>query len=114
MEGSWSLSHVPRWMTAKGKRATTVSRASLRALTFFQRRSMLWQMQLLCVSISLRTSIPRLMTSSNIISFVINKPSALFSAPPKTLDQLKLCAEQHLMAALPVDQSRQWLLVSHL
>ncbi|CCX08811.1 Similar to Oleic acid lipoxygenase; acc. no. Q8RNT4 [Pyronema omphalodes CBS 100304] len=47
------------------------------------------------------------------VSF-INKPSALFSAPPKTLNQLKLYTEQNLMAALSVDQPRQCLLMSHL
>lgn len=46
-------------------------------------------------------------------TFVPNKPSALCTAPPKTLDALKNYGEDELMAALPLQRPREWLLASH-
>ncbi|KAK0619383.1 lipoxygenase [Immersiella caudata] len=42
--------------------------------------------------------------------FVINKPPSLCSPPPATLDQLKGYKEPNLVAALPINRQRQWLL----
>ncbi|KAK0652821.1 lipoxygenase [Cercophora newfieldiana] len=42
--------------------------------------------------------------------FVINKPPSLCSPPPTTLDQLKDYKEYNLVAALPINRQRQWLL----
>ena len=42
--------------------------------------------------------------------FVINKPASLCSPPPTTLDQLKAFKEPDLVAALPINRQRQWLL----
>jgi hypothetical protein len=49
-------------------------------------------------------------------SFVINKPAALFSPPPASLDDLLGYNERNLIAALPVgpNNAREWLLSSHL
>lgn len=47
-------------------------------------------------------------------SFVINRPPALCSAPPTTLDALLAYDEPALMRALPVNRPREWLLASHL
>jgi hypothetical protein len=45
-------------------------------------------------------------------AFVIAKPPALCSAPPTTLDQLRGYKEQDLVAALPINRQRQWLLAA--
>lgn len=47
-------------------------------------------------------------------SFVIHKPSALFSPLPPTLAALQAYNEQDLIKALPVKNPREWLLASHL
>ncbi|KIW85085.1 hypothetical protein Z517_00473 [Fonsecaea pedrosoi CBS 271.37] len=46
-------------------------------------------------------------------SFVISKPSALFSPLPKSLDDLKTYEEEDLLAAYPIKHAREWLLASH-
>lgn len=43
-------------------------------------------------------------------TFVINKPASLCSPPPTTLDQLKAYKEPNLIASLPINRQRQWLL----
>src|SRR5690606_34766064 len=49
-------------------------------------------------------------------TFVAHKPPAIYSALPKSLEELQAYTEKKLLEALPVrDQcSRQWLLASHL
>lgn len=47
-------------------------------------------------------------------SFVINKPAALCQPLPTDIDKLKSYKESDLMAALPLDRAREWLLMSHL
>lgn len=46
-------------------------------------------------------------------AFVVNKPPALFKAPPKTADELKRYNEDDLVAALPMNHTHDWLLASH-
>ncbi|KIW31196.1 uncharacterized protein PV07_02864 [Cladophialophora immunda] len=46
-------------------------------------------------------------------TFVISKPSALFSTLPKNLDDLKAYEEKDLLAAYPIEHPREWLLASH-
>lgn len=45
--------------------------------------------------------------------FVINKPSCLFAAPPTSLDILQKYNEDHLIKALPIKHTQEWLLASH-
>ena len=45
-------------------------------------------------------------------AFVIAKPPALCAAPPASLDQLRGYAEPDLVAALPINRQRQWLLAA--
>jgi hypothetical protein len=45
-------------------------------------------------------------------AFVAAKPPALCSAPPTTLDQLRAYTEADLVAALPINRQRQWLLAA--
>jgi len=45
-------------------------------------------------------------------TFVIAKPPSLCQAPPSTLDQLKGYKEHNLVAALPINRQRQWLLAA--
>ena len=45
-------------------------------------------------------------------AFVVAKPPALCSAPPGTLDQLRRYTERDLVAALPINRQRQWLLAA--
>ncbi|KIW88147.1 uncharacterized protein Z519_11258 [Cladophialophora bantiana CBS 173.52] len=47
-------------------------------------------------------------------TFVISKPSALFSPLPTTLDALKTYKEEDLLAAYPIKHAREWLLASHI
>ncbi|KAJ5263942.1 hypothetical protein N7478_011547 [Penicillium angulare] len=45
--------------------------------------------------------------------FVINKPSCLFTPPPTSLNSLLAYTEEDLVKALPINQTREWLLSSH-
>jgi len=45
-------------------------------------------------------------------AFVIAKPPALGQAPPTTLEQLRGYTQWDLVAALPINRQRQWLLAS--
>ncbi|KAK4153034.1 lipoxygenase [Chaetomidium leptoderma] len=45
-------------------------------------------------------------------AFVIAKPPALCSAPPTSLEQLKGYQESDLIAALPINKQRMWLLAA--
>ncbi|KAL2166023.1 hypothetical protein VTG60DRAFT_3427 [Thermothelomyces hinnuleus] len=45
-------------------------------------------------------------------AFVIAKPPALCSAPPTTLEELQEYKEHDLIAALPINRQRQWLLAA--
>lgn len=45
--------------------------------------------------------------------FVINKPSCLFTEPPRSLDQLLKYTEKDLVEALPINHTHEWLLSSH-
>ncbi len=45
-------------------------------------------------------------------AFVIAKPPALCAAPPTSLEQLRGYAEPDLVAALPINRQRQWLLAA--
>ena len=45
-------------------------------------------------------------------AFVINRPAALFTPLPISLDQLKKYTEKDLVLALPINKQRQWLLSS--
>ena len=47
-------------------------------------------------------------------SFVINKPSALYSEPPDTLEKLYAFKEDDLVQALPMNHPQDWLLASHI
>jgi hypothetical protein len=47
-------------------------------------------------------------------AFVINKPPAMCTAPPTTIDQLLKYKEKDLILALPINRSQQWLLASHI
>ncbi|KAL4260589.1 Manganese lipoxygenase [Pleurotus pulmonarius] len=47
-------------------------------------------------------------------TFVPNKPSALFSPLPASLSQLESYAESDLMAALPLEAKREWLLMAQI
>ncbi|KAF7428106.1 hypothetical protein PC9H_007325 [Pleurotus ostreatus] len=47
-------------------------------------------------------------------TFVPNKPSALFSPLPKSIAQLQKYTESDLMAALPLNAKRQWLLMAQI
>ncbi|KAI1175013.1 lipoxygenase [Nemania sp. FL0916] len=47
-------------------------------------------------------------------AFVAAKPSSLCAEPPTTLAQLKTYKEPDLVAALPLNRQRQWLLASHI
>ncbi|KIY02439.1 uncharacterized protein Z520_02578 [Fonsecaea multimorphosa CBS 102226] len=47
-------------------------------------------------------------------TFVISKPSALFSPLPKSLDDLKAYEEEDMVAAYPIKHAREWLLASHI
>jgi hypothetical protein len=46
-------------------------------------------------------------------SFVIGRPPMLCSQPPKTLAQLQTFKEADLVAALPINRQREWLLAAH-
>src|SRR5690554_3544011 len=46
--------------------------------------------------------------------FVVAKPAALSAAPPHTLEELENIDETKLLAALPINRPREWLLSSHL
>ncbi|KAI1332662.1 lipoxygenase [Xylariaceae sp. FL0255] len=46
--------------------------------------------------------------------FVPSKPSALFCEPPSTLEALKSFGEPELVAALPLNRQRQWMLAAHI
>lgn len=45
-------------------------------------------------------------------AFVVSKPPALFKPLPATIDQLKTYKEVDLVAALPINRQRQWLLAT--
>lgn len=45
--------------------------------------------------------------------FVINKPPALFTPIPQSLDALQAFKESDLVDALPIGRERQWLLAAH-
>ncbi|KAK1756967.1 putative lipoxygenase [Echria macrotheca] len=45
-------------------------------------------------------------------TFVIAKPPSLCTAPPKSLDELRGFKEANLVAALPINRQRQWLLAA--
>ncbi|AEO56683.1 hypothetical protein MYCTH_100489 [Thermothelomyces thermophilus ATCC 42464] len=45
-------------------------------------------------------------------AFVIAKPPALCTAPPTTLEELQEYKEHDLIAALPINRQRQWLLAA--
>ena len=45
-------------------------------------------------------------------AFVIAKPPSLCRAPPMTLEQLKAYTEADLVASLPINRQRQWLLAA--
>lgn len=47
-------------------------------------------------------------------AFVVNKPPALYAAPPKTRAQLMSYTEDDLVAALPMNHTHDWLLASHI
>ncbi|KAL8298704.1 hypothetical protein RB597_007355 [Gaeumannomyces tritici] len=47
-------------------------------------------------------------------AFVVNKPPALFAAPPTTREQLARYGEPELVAALPMNQTHDWLMASHI
>jgi hypothetical protein len=47
-------------------------------------------------------------------SFVVNKPPAICSEPPKNLEQLMKYTEKDLMNALPISRPHEWLLASHI
>ena len=47
-------------------------------------------------------------------SFVVNKPACLYAPPPTSLNQLLGYTESDLVAALPMNRSRDWLLASHI
>lgn len=47
-------------------------------------------------------------------SYVVNKPPAICSSLPQTLQELSGYRERELMLALPVGRSNEWLLASHL
>ncbi|KAK4191305.1 linoleate 9S-lipoxygenase 1 [Podospora australis] len=44
--------------------------------------------------------------------FVINKPPCLCREPPKTLEELLAYKEANLVASLPINRNRQWLLAA--
>lgn len=46
-------------------------------------------------------------------SFVVGRPPMLCSPPPKTLAQLRAFREADLVAALPINRQREWLLAAH-
>lgn len=46
-------------------------------------------------------------------SFVVGRPPMLCSRPPRTLAQLRAFAEADLVAALPINRQREWLLAAH-
>ncbi|KAJ9616430.1 hypothetical protein H2200_000148 [Cladophialophora chaetospira] len=47
------------------------------------------------------------------MAYVPNKPSALYAPLPKSLDELTSYKEANLVAAYPIEHSREWLLSSH-
>jgi hypothetical protein len=47
-------------------------------------------------------------------AFVINKPPALYRPLPNSLADLKTYKEAHLVAALPIGRTREWLLAAHI
>lgn len=47
-------------------------------------------------------------------AFVINKPPALFRAPPKSRAELARYGEKELVAALPMNHTHDWLMASHI
>ena len=47
-------------------------------------------------------------------SFVVNKPPCLYAEPPASLQELLGYNEQHLVKALPMNRTREWLLSSHI
>lgn len=47
-------------------------------------------------------------------TFVLNKPSALYTAPVQSLSELNAMNEKKLMEALPINKHREWLLASHI
>lgn len=47
-------------------------------------------------------------------AFVINKPAALYTPLPKSLAELNKYTEHHLVAALPIGRTREWLLSAHI
>ncbi|APA13423.1 hypothetical protein sscle_11g081930 [Sclerotinia sclerotiorum 1980 UF-70] len=48
------------------------------------------------------------------LAFIPNKPPALFTSLPNSLEELKSLREKDLISALPVEEPRVWLLGSHL
>jgi hypothetical protein len=47
-------------------------------------------------------------------SFVVNKPPCLYTEPPSSLHDLLGYTENHLVKALPMNHTREWLLSSHI
>jgi len=45
-------------------------------------------------------------------SFVVGRPPMLCAAPPRTLAQLRAFGERDLVAALPINRQREWLLAA--
>lgn len=46
-------------------------------------------------------------------AFVVNKPPALYAAPPRNRAELRRYGEDDLVAALPMNRTHDWLLASH-
>ncbi|KAK8009549.1 lipoxygenase [Apiospora marii] len=71
-----------------------------------------------CVTMCIHIASPQ-HTSVNYLqnyyqAFVVNKPPALYRAPPTSRDQLLAYTEQDLVAALPMNRPHEWLLASHI
>lgn len=71
-----------------------------------------------CVTMCIHIASPQ-HTSVNYLqnyyqAFVVNKPPALYRPPPASRPQLLAYTERDLVAALPMNRPREWLLASHI
>ncbi|KAK8038514.1 hypothetical protein PG993_006925 [Apiospora rasikravindrae] len=71
-----------------------------------------------CVTMCIHIASPQ-HTSVNYLqnyyqAFVVNKPPALYQAPPTSINELLNYKESDLVAALPMNHPQDWLLASHI
>lgn len=90
--------------------------AALQSFPVIQTRDQLVDALTLCIHIASPQHTAINYLQAYYMAFVVNKPPALFTPIPTTLDSLKRYTEQSLVDSLPIGKakSQQWLVASHL